>query len=434
MHRWYSQARSYHMPKDLYYRIRTFHALSKAWKQVYQNGIKSQSLETQNAVKEFRSNADSRLKKIQRQLQKNEFKFNPAKGVPVCRIGKRDRPLVVADIKDRVVQRSLLDVIQSQNSVSRYVNTPTSFGGLENKKVEDAIKIVCRSNKDGLRHYITSDIKDFFTRIPRLKVINTLLGLLPDNSLKDILSAASKTELENLIKLGPKAQLFPTYELGVAQGCCLSPLFGNVLLHDFDKKLNSKPDDCRCFRYIDDFIIVAKSSEGATKAFAQARRILKSFKMDTYLPTDGSGKSKQGIISNGIEYLGCSINDSFVHPSRHKRNELKKKIQDLLAERAQQLRAINSDSWSNKISALKTLQDVSNILMGWGNQYSFCNSADLFKTLDRDIDDYLNSYAKSYSALRRILEHNEDHDGKRKLLGVHLLSESKKKTIFPLDD
>jgi RNA-directed DNA polymerase len=434
VHRWYSQARSYHMPKDLYYRIRTFYALSKAWKQVYQNGIKSQSLETQNAVKEFRSNADSRLKKIQRQLQKNEFMFNPAKGVPVCRIGKRDRPLVVADIKDRVVQRSLLDVIQSQDSVARFVNTPTSFGGLENKKVEDAIKSVCRSNKSGLRYYITSDIKDFFTRIPRLKVINTILRLLPDNSLKDILSEASKTELENLIKLGPKAQLFPTYELGVAQGCCLSPLFGNVLLHDFDKKLNSKPDECRCFRYIDDFIIVAKSSEGATKAFVQARRILERFKMETYHPTDGSGKSKQGIISDGLEYLGCFINDSFVHPSKNKRNELKKKIQDLLTDRLQQLVSTNSDKWSNKNSVLKTLQDVSNILMGWGNQYSFCNSTDLFKTIDREIDGYLNAYAKSYGKLRGVLDQREDHDGKRKLLGVHLLSESKKNAIFPLDD
>jgi hypothetical protein len=422
------------MPKDLYYRIRTFSALTKAWKHVYQKGIKSSSLETQNAVKEFRSNANYQLKKIQRQLQQKQFKFNPAKGVPVCTLGKGDRPLVVADIKDRVVQRSLLDVIQSQNSVSQYVNTPTSFGGLENKKVEDAIRNVCRANKDGFKYFITSDIKKFFTRIPRLKVIDTILELLPDKSLKYILSEASKTELENLTKLGPKARLFPTYELGVAQGFCLSPLFGNVLLHDFDRELNSKPYTCQCFRYIDDLIILCKSVEDVTKAFNQAKQILKKFNMYTYQPNDGSGKSKQGKISNGLEYLGCSINDDFVHPSKKKRNELKKKIQDLLTERAKQLKKIYSDSWSDKYSAIKTLQDISNILMGWGNQYSYCNSTDLFKTLDREIDKYINEFAKDYSALRRKLENKKDHDGARKLLGIHLLSESKKKTILPLSD
>lgn len=434
MHRWYSQAKNCHMPKDLYYHIRTFSSLNRAWKQVYQNGIRSPSLDTQNAVKEFSSNADRRLKNIQRKLQQNKFKFNPARGVPACRIGKRDRPLVVADIKDRVVQRSLLDVIQSQDSISHYVNTPTSFGGIEKKKVEDAIKSVCQSNKDGLRYYITSDIKDFFTRIPRLKVVDTILTLLPDKSLQSILSDASKTELENLIKLGPKAQLFPTHELGMAQGCCLSPLFGNVLLHDFDKELNSKPETCRCFRYVDDFIILGKNAKDTTKAFVQAKRILKSYSMDTYQPTDGSGKSRQGTISNGLEYLGCFINDSFVHPSKKKRDELKSKIKELLAERVQQLKQIDSDSWSNKNSILTTLIDVSNILMGWGNQYSYCNATDLFKALDRDIDQYIDQFARDYSALRRILRRKKDHDGIRKLLGVHLLSQSKQNTILPLKD
>jgi hypothetical protein len=422
------------MLKDLYYRVRTFSSLSKAWKQVYQNGIRSPSLETQNAVKEFSSNADQWLKKIQRKLQQNLFKFNPAKGVPVCRIGKKDRPLVVAGIKDRVVQRSLLDVIQSQDSISHYVNTPTSFGGIENKKVEDAIKSVCQSNKDGLRYYITSDIKDFFTRIPRLEVIDTILKLLPDKSLQSILTDASKTEIENLRKLGAKAQLFPTYEMGMAQGCCLSPLFGNVLLHDFDKELNSKPDTCRCYRYIDDFIIVGRNADDASKAFSAARRRLKGFNMDTYHPRDGSGKSRQGKISDGLEYLGCFINDSFIHPSKKKRSELKNKIKELLEERAQQLKQIDTDSWSNRYSVLKTLTDVSNILMGWGNQYSYCNATDLFKKLDRDIDQYIDKFARGYSVLRSRLGRKKDHDGIRKLLGVHLLSQSKQNTILPLKD
>ena len=422
------------MPKDLYYRIRTFKALNKAWKQVYNNGIKSQSLETQNAVKVFRSDSDRQLRKIQRHLQQNKFKFNPAKGLPICRTGKTDRPLVVADIKDRIVQRSLLDVIQSQKSIYKYVNTPNSFGGLKNKKVEDAIRKVCQASKDGLKYYITSDIKNFFTRIPRLKVIDTILPLLPDRSIETILHKASETELKNLSLLGHKVKLFPTYELGVAQGCCLSPLFGNVLLHDFDKELNLEPDKCRCFRYIDDFIIISNSPEDATKAFDKAKKILNKFRMDTYQPTDGSGKSKQGKITNTLEYLGCSINEDFVHPSKEKRNDLKKKIKDLLKKRSKLIRTIDTDSWSDKYSIVKTLQDISNILIGWGNQYSFCNSTNLFATIDREIDKYIFDYYEHYKYLRRKLKRNDDHDAIRKLLGIHLLSESKKNAILPLID
>jgi len=422
------------MTKNLYFQIRTFRALSKAWKQVYKNGIRSPSLDTQNAVKDFRSNAITRLKTIQNQLQKNKFRFNPAKGIPVCRPGKKDRPIVVADIKDRVVQRSLLDVIQSQDSIANYVNTPTSFGGIENKKVEDAIKSVCQSNKDGLKYYITSDIKEFFTRIPRLHVVKIILDLLPDQSLKEILLKASKTELENLAKLGPKAQFFPSYELGVAQGCCLSPLFGNVLLHDFDKELNSKPERCRCFRYIDDFIITGKKAEDVTNAFGKARDMLKTLGMDTYHPSDGSGKSKQGKISGGLEYLGCFINDSFVHPSKKKRKEIKERVKNLLEERSRQFDKVTTNSWSYKYSAVKTLQDVSNILMGWGNQYSYCNATDLFRAIDEEIDEYINNFAKEYGSARSRLERKKDNFGRRKLLGVHLLSDSNIKSILPFTD
>ncbi len=81
------------MPKNLYFHIRTISNLAKAWKKVYQNGIGSQSVETQKAVKEFSVDADRRLKRIQRQLQKDKFKFNPVKGVPVYSPGKKTRGL-----------------------------------------------------------------------------------------------------------------------------------------------------------------------------------------------------------------------------------------------------------------------------------------------------------------------------------------------------
>ena len=420
------------MSKDLYYHIRTISNLTKAWKQVYNNGIRSQSLETQKAVKEFSIDADKRIKKIQRQLQQEKFKFNPAKGVAVPRPGKDARPIVVADIKDRIAQRSILDIIQSQNAVSRYVSVPTSFGALKGKKVRDAIAYVCRAVKAGFEYYVTSDIKNFFTRIPRLKVVEILTNLLPDQSLNYILDEASKTELENLRLLGARAELFPSYELGVAQGCCLSPLFGNILLHDFDKELNSKPDELICLRYMDDFIILGRNMQTVSKAFKSGREILKKLNMDAYHPSDGSGKAKQGLVSNGLEYLGCFINDSFVHPSEKKRKELKKKIRNLLSDREQKLKMVNSDSWRQDYSLIKTLQEVSNILMGWGNQYSFCNATNLFKGIDNEIDKLIKKYFKEYSNVKNKISNKNDDEGLRRLLGVHLLIESNYDPILPI--
>ncbi len=303
---------------------------------------------------------------------------------------------------------------------------------MEGKSVRDAIEYVCRTINIDFRYYVTSDIKKFFTRIPRLQVIDILVNLLPDQSLNYILNEASKTELENLSLLGAKADLFPSYELGVAQGFCLSPLFGNVLLHDFDKELNSRPDDYICLRYIDDFIILGKSPQVVSKAFKSCRKILKELDMDVYLPTDSSGKATQGSIFNGLEYLGCFINESFVHPSRKKRRELKQKIRNLLSERGQKLKMINSDSWCQDYSLIKTLQEINNILMGWGNQYSFCNSKDLFRRIDNEIDKLIKEYFKEYNIVKKKIFDKNDNEDLRRLLGVHLLTESNYNPILPV--
>ena len=358
----------------------------------------------------------------------------PSRGAPVPQKGKKPRPIVISRLEDRIVRRSILGVLQSQKEIKEYVHTPNSFGGIENRSVKCAISTACNYIKKGLKYYITSDIKKFFTKIPRLTVVKTLTGLLPENSLNDILSRATKTELENLALLGEQADLFPSYEIGVAQGCCLSPLFGNILLFEFDKELNCNPDEVVCLRYIDDILLLGKNSRVLEKTFKYARSILREFNMETYLPNDTTGKSKQGKVSDGFNYLGCFINEDFIHPSDEKRKDIKIKIKKLLDEHSKGIKEINSSSWNNRHSLINTINDVSNTLMGWGNQYSFCNSKNLFQEIDKDINAYIENYLKEYHTVKRKLSNNKDHDGYRRILGVHLLSESKSSPILPLKE
>ena len=207
--------------KSLYSKLRTKHNLAEAWRRVYDNGIKSESIDTQKAVKEFNIDYATKLKTIQKKLQQNRYKFKQPIGIPISRPGKDPRPIVLWDIHDRIVQRAILNIIQAQDSVKKYVNVPTSFGGIEGQSVRKAIFHVCESIKSGLVYYITSDIQKFFTRIPRTEVIKALANLLPDQSLREILDQASKTELDNLSQLGSKKELFPIHEVGVVFCCPL---------------------------------------------------------------------------------------------------------------------------------------------------------------------------------------------------------------------
>lgn len=415
--------------KNLYSKLHQSQTLLKAWKRVQSNARNSDSDKTRQDLEEFSKSYESKLRQIRTELKKQSYKFSPATGVPVKRPNKGPRPIVVISIRDRIVQRALLEVIQSEKSVKEYVAVPTSYGGIEGRQVKEAIKNVCTSVKEGKKFFIRSDIKDFFTCIPRLDVIKTLRNLLPDESLNDILKEATKTELKNIIALGKDAEIFPSYEIGVAQGYCLSPLFGNILLHDFDMQLNS--DRIKCLRYIDDFIILGPDTQSVRIAFKEARIILQKFGMDAYDPAHKNGKAREGQILNGIDFLGCIINEHFVHPNEQSIGRLKEKIRTLLMQSIQRLKECKFPC-EPEFSLIQVLQKTNNTLLGWGNQYSFCNSNQIFNNLDKDINKYINNYLREYRILAKKLKQDGNLLGLRNILGVHMTSESNSSPILPL--
>ena len=71
---------------------------------------------------------------------------------------------------------------------------------------------------------------------------------------------------------------------GVAQGSCLSPLLGNILLSDFDERLNS--EDILCLRYIDDFLILGPNRKSVESKLKLGNKILSGYNLEAYLPME----------------------------------------------------------------------------------------------------------------------------------------------------
>lgn len=394
--------------------------LYAAWRKVYSNGIRSQSIETRKAVKEFSVNTFQNIDRIYRSLLKNKFVFQPATGVPISRPTKSPRPIVIAPIASRIVQRSILDVLQHDTSIKQYVDTPFSFGGLEDKSVHSAIEIAQRKMNGGAKWYVQSDIKKFFTKIPKQKVIEIVSNFIVDTKFKDLFTEAIKTELENMEKLGEKANLFPIYEIGVAQGCCLSPLIGNILLHDFDEQMNG--GGVSCLRYIDDFIILAPTKKKAIAAFKSGVQILNSHGLDAYDPATDRDKARLGKTADGIDFLGCEISGQSIKPNKKSCDRLLKKIDAIISE-SKRLMLNPTECSARNRSLVDTLKSTNNLLQGWGNQYFYCNDYTTIKRLDYSVNKRLKSYFDFYRG--RMKSYNtEDIPNRRRLLGVHLLLDS----------
>jgi RNA-directed DNA polymerase len=234
-----------------------------------------------------------------------------------------------------------------------------------------------------------------------------------DDEFMLLFDEAIKVELSNLIELREKAQLFPIQDIGVAQGNSLSPLLGNILLRNFDFFMNL--GDCRCIRYIDDFIILAPTERAANARMKKAIRYLASLGM-----TLSPEKSSRGVrsIQEPFEFLGIEFNNGFIRPNRKSHQRLLAQIEGALnASTHAFYHHREGKPFPKPESLITVLKRVDGIVQGWGKHYRFCNDEALFHRLDESVKVRIRGYIGAYSNARARLG---DAEGQR-LLGVEKL-------------
>ena len=289
---------------------------------------RSPSTQTRSAVQEFDEHAYRNLRRIATQLREDRFRFAPSRGVPIPRLGKTPRPIVVQEVADRIVQRSLLDVLTDVPAVRAALECPTSFGGLPGKGVSGAVRLAVNYIAGGRgQYYVRSDIVDFFAKIPRATALTELRALLPDTSVDAFLDEATTVELENQSELGQLLDYYPNEITGVVQGHCLSAMLGNLLLSSFDEETNR--GECLCIRYLDDFLILGPDSEVVRSVFAAGQEILSNLGLEAYEPGE-SEKADHGSAQRTFVFLGCELSRGFVRPSAANRKRLLDSVRERL--------------------------------------------------------------------------------------------------------
>jgi retron-type reverse transcriptase len=255
-------------------RLRATDTLLNAWHAIRRNGETSRSPKTRQATKDFGADLPRQLRRIQERLRRAPYIFAPQIGAtPQKAKGTGKRPLVIAPLEDRIVQRAILDVLQGSDDLPRVreiLLTPTSIGGIPGRGVGHAISLIDIAQKAGNANFVGgSDISGFFTKINQASVVDFIREQTDDDEFIDLIRRALKVELANANEMEPEdLRLFPTDETGVAQGCPLSALAGNIALRDFDAALNGR--NITCIRYIDDFIVLGRRKEYVCKAFVSA--------------------------------------------------------------------------------------------------------------------------------------------------------------------
>lgn len=411
---------------DLYANVRKIQTLVNAWRVVKASAMQSSSIDIRNEAAEFDAEAHRYLRSIQTRLLKQTFKFKPQIGVAKSRPGKSPRPLVIAPIENRIVQRAILDVLQKDlPGIQSILDTPTSFGGIRKRRVSMAIDALKISFAQGGKFYLRSDIPNFFTLVNREVITSYMRSQTDDEKFVHLFEMSITTTLENLTDLQRLnlMDLFPLGPEGVAQGSPLSPLIANIYLSIFDREMNMK--ELVCIRYIDDFVIVGNTAKATSQGFKMAKAILKKIGLSAYSPITHPQKASEGEIIKGFEFLGCFINPTLILPSVSARKSLAEKVD---AEIRRGLAIADTilgtqEFWHTGCYA-QTLSRINNIILGWGKAFSFCNGEQVFKALDVKLTQRLEYF---HCEIQKRISRG-DQKTKRMILGVRMLEGLNHKT------
>lgn len=405
----------------LFENIRKTSALRRAWYKIYENGQHSDSPETQRLVNQFKQDEENNLQSLAKKLRKKDFQFGAVRGVAAKKKSGKLRPLVSASVEARIVQRAILEELSDRKPIQKYFQVPTSFGAIPGKGVPEAIKAVVAAIDGGATHYIKSDIADFFTKIPRAQVVENVAQNWNDSDFNVLLEKCTNLEVDNLAEMEKKygtafRDMFIFDQTGTPQGCCLSPLIGNILLYDFDIQMNS--EDITCLRYLDDFILFGSSYTAVRKAYKKAQRLLGQHGLEAYDLEKDKDKTGQGKTSGSFEFLGVEFRGNIIRPSVASKDRMILSIKEILGN-------ILKAEDHNNISLVNALYIISNKIRGWGNQYKFCNDNRFMGSIDAEIAQLLVPYFFKFTNSIKGLNQKQQ----RKMIGIWSLEDCKKEPI-----
>jgi RNA-directed DNA polymerase len=410
--------------------------LEAAARHVCAKSRNSRSSQIRLETQKFEARLPTSVRRLQEQLRSGAFQFEKQFVVKLPRPRKPDRLILVASLRDRLVHRAILTVLNGDSGlglagvplVQEVLDFPYSVGGIEG--IDKGIALVADELRAGAAYYLNADIKDFFPHLPRDRVRNELLVATKDNALIQLIDAALKVSIANVSDLSKDdlARL-PGDSFGVPQGSALSMLFGNLALREFDHLMQGR--GIRCIRYVDDFILLGPSEAKARAAFRSAQTYLSGLGLATYEPGDGSGKASAGRTADGIAFLGCQISGSLITPGRAARASLLADVDSALDEaRGRIAKALRAGSGRDRGNgATEAMLTVARTVKGWGEAFAFCNGDVVRRQLDRDIADRVDRFQlwveRKISGL--------DTDQRMRALGVTRLKDLKQKPLVLSD-
>ncbi len=247
------QGGKWHSLIDKVYRLET---LELGWAQVEKNagaaGVDRMSVE------KFVQHRLRYLVELAHALRDGSYRPLPVRRVYIPK-GKKQRPLGIPAVKDRVVQAALKLVIEP---IFEHEFEPRSYGFRQGLGCKDALPEVDRHLKAGYCWVVDTDLQSYFDTISHDPLLAKVGRRIGDSRVMALIQGFLKQDIMENMKLW-------TPTSGSPQGAVISPLLANAYLHELDVEMREA--GLVMVRYADDAVVLCRSQDEALAALARMR-------------------------------------------------------------------------------------------------------------------------------------------------------------------
>src|ERR1700694_3872246 len=229
--------------------------------------------------KDYGLDLEENLRDLHARVHRGAYRARPSRRVYIPKADGRQRPLGVAALEDKIVQRRVIEVL---NAIYECDFLGFSYGfrpGRSPHHALDALTVGITRKK--VNYVLDADVRDYFSRLDHAWLVKFLEHRIAD---KRVLRLIQRWLKAGVIEAGEWSQ---TLE-GTPQGASVSTLLANVYLHYvFDLWVHQwrsrhARGDVVAVRFADDFVVGFEHRDDAERFWAELRERFASFGLELH--------------------------------------------------------------------------------------------------------------------------------------------------------
>ena len=354
-------------------------SLERAWRTLYSRSTLRSRLSSgvdEETLLDFDRHPSAVCRSLSQQLREfGGYKFSELRAYLIPKSAHKDRVICVPTVRDRVVQRALVEFLANGDRCG--LANAVSYGFIPNRSVEKAVQRA-RSLRRELPWVYKTDIASFFDAIPRAVLRDKIRRHVRDRSLRQVLIAASECEIKSNSASHAKRikQAGIHAGAGVRQGMPLSPFFANLVLKEFDKTIQAK--GISMVRYADDLISFSASKAQCEIIHATVGLALQKEGLQVPPPAPDS-KTQIYAPSEAAEFLGLQLRqqggDYLLEIPSSQTQKIRQRIIEFASFSSLAQAGINLSTFIRRLDGQ---------LAGYSGAYAYANNANHFEAVLED--------------------------------------------------